>query len=142
MREGQEIEEHGIEGAEDGGVGADAECERCQRDEGETWIAPQHARAVDDVLPKIVQPRDLACVAALFFEEGNVADGASSGELRVVLGHPTFDVLTRQLLDVKGQFSREFIVNSIAAEQRAPALTCDPQEPGQHLCTLQQQSDG
>ena len=117
-RNGQLIAQHRVDHTQDGGVGADPQREGRERDDGETRVAPQHARAVDDVLPEIVQPRNLARVAALFFEEGNVADGAPGSERRVALGHAALDVLPRQLLDVKRQFSGEFIVNSVALEQR------------------------
>jgi hypothetical protein len=85
-----------------------------------------------------VEPPDLTRVAALFSEERDVADRTAGGKLCVALGQAAFDELVGQLLEVKGQLSREFVVDGTWSNQCAPSLARDSQESPEHLRTLKE----
>ena len=53
VRKRERTQENAVDQAEDGGVGADAEAERDDRDGGEAFVLQQHSQAVADVLEEI-----------------------------------------------------------------------------------------
>jgi hypothetical protein len=55
LRERQRLEQHRVDDAEDGGVGADAERQGKNRDRAIGGLLPQHARAVGHVSPENLQ---------------------------------------------------------------------------------------
>ena len=50
LRERQRLEQQGVDDAEDGGIGADAERQGDDGDRGESWARLQHADGVPDIL--------------------------------------------------------------------------------------------
>src|SRR5205823_14859875 len=60
-------QEHGVDEAEDRGVGADAEGEGEHGDGGEAGGLAKHAQSVTQVLNEILNPIYVACVTILFF---------------------------------------------------------------------------
>ena len=53
LGEGQRLQQHAVDDAEDGGGGADAERQRQDRDDGESGLRDEPAARVADVLPEI-----------------------------------------------------------------------------------------
>jgi hypothetical protein len=66
VADGQVAEKHGIEEAEDRGVGADAESEREHDYAGETGRAAKRSGGVAQVLRELVEDREAAAVAVTF----------------------------------------------------------------------------
>ena len=89
---GEGLEEHAVDEAEDGGVGADAETQREHDGGGEARAAAQAAQAVADVLHQHLEEPAAARVAASLLGLVDAAkrdDGRAPGLLR---GHAAPDV--------------------------------------------------
>ena len=65
IADGQIAKEQRIDEAEDGGVGADGERQRGDRDRGEQWRADERARGVANIADEVFQPGQPALIAAL-----------------------------------------------------------------------------
>ena len=59
----QLAQQHGIDDAEDGGVGADAEREGSDDDRSEPWCAQERAHRESGVLPEVVEPPERPGIA-------------------------------------------------------------------------------
>src|SRR5439155_12110577 len=77
--------------AEDGGVGADAECQRDERDGREARLAAQHPYAEDDILRERVPHRDSSWRFVADWRKRAIAAEALPGERRRELQRVTPD---------------------------------------------------
>src|SRR5688500_189692 len=139
---GQRIEEHRLHDAKDGGVGAEAEGERDDREEGEHGRTQRRTHAEVQVLPKIAQPVASARGAPVGLEQlgalvpnaAEVAQPFECSRTRCVGGHAARDVLTDSLLEVK----RELVIDlgpRLGVERAATALVRESVAHG-HLAQL------
>ena len=64
MRVGQRPEQHGIDDAEHGGVGADAERDGQDGHRGEAGRPPKRAQGVSDLVDEQTPPTSVGCQAA------------------------------------------------------------------------------
>lgn len=76
VREGEGAQYHGIEEAEERGVGADTEGERAHGDGGEGRGLAEDTQGVADVLFQVVDQGEASHVAAFFFSLCGAAQGA------------------------------------------------------------------
>ena len=67
MRVGKRLQQDGVDQAEDGGAGSDAERESENRDGSEAGIFAEHAESETDVLQKSFEEGEAAAVADGFF---------------------------------------------------------------------------
>ena len=80
IRERERAEDDGIDDAEDGGVGADAERECQDRDDGKGRIFAESAEGVAEILGEVVEEcGDWTLVARGVMDEGDVAEFAVGG---------------------------------------------------------------
>ena len=117
----QRAEEYGVDEAEDGGVGGDADRQCQQRRARERGAAAQRADAVADVAREIVDPRDAALIAAGVHRLGE----AGGGRPRAGVGGER---------EVRAQLLLEIGVAPIRAHQVADAD--DPLAQGGHAAGL------
>ncbi len=84
----QRAEQHGMDDAEDGGVGADAERERADDDSGEPRRAHERARRESGVLPEVVEPPERPRIAMKFLRLRNAAERTSGRQAGISVGQP------------------------------------------------------
>ena len=127
-RVGQRLQDDGVDDAEDGGVGANAERHRDDDGEGVAGLLAQAAQAVADVLregfDQARQPGVADVVLDALDAAEELARGAAGGVRRRALPH----VLGREHVEVELQLRIELALHRAAAEDRADAL-----QPGRHV---------
>ena len=77
----QHLQQHGVDQAEDGGIGADAERQRKHRDRSKTGALGQQASAVDEVLAQIRDSWHMA-VGRTAAAQVSLADRLTTSPLR------------------------------------------------------------
>ena len=90
---GREREHYGVNQAEDGGIGADAERESEHDDDGEAGRKAQDAQTVADVLREALEPDDAPDFAGLFLHAGDIAEFAQGGVMRFFGRHAAVNVV-------------------------------------------------
>jgi hypothetical protein len=83
---GQRAEQHGMDHAEDGGVGADAQREGAHDDGGEPRRAQECAGRESGVLPEIVEPSERPGVAMQFLRLRDPPEYASGRQAGLGIG--------------------------------------------------------
>src|SRR5215510_3682224 len=114
----QRLERHGVNQAEDGGVGANTERQHERRNQGESGILAQHSHAITQVLPKFFNPSDSKGVAAPFLCLPHPAECLESLASRLLWIHPRADILLSLSLNVVAQFFIQFALDQRPAQQR------------------------
>src|SRR5277367_1086382 len=116
VRIGQGVQQRGIHDAEDGGGGSDAQGHGENDDGAETGGLPQHAKSVAEILPEVIACASGAGFAKAFLRVGDIAEGATSGGLRVTI-RETFRAQTLGFqLDVGLDFGVEIASVALALE--------------------------
>ena len=114
-------QEDGIEEAENGGVGADSESERRQRDDGECRTAKQGTRAVGDVGQEAFQSFGSPDHKALLLDASGVAElelsGARGGSRRQAAIH----LLPGPQFEMEPHFFLQIALQLVAMEKHLDA---------------------
>ena len=138
LREGKRAHDHGVDDREHGGVRADAECERQNRDDGECRRSAKIASGVAQILHEIVHhvpPALRARKSVIVLAERRahavvVAKPLDRGALCVVAGESARGVVASAHLEVKAQLVVDVGVDvgseeaEIAAPARVHRLEC------------------
>src|SRR6185437_13294846 len=111
----QRTQEQCVHGAEDRGVGANAECERENGDRGEAGIAAEGAEREAEVLARHLDESQAGRSARLLLVHGDVAEIASRGIRRV-------GVLQRVERQVEADLLVELLVVRAGREEHAKAV--------------------
>ena len=93
---GKRAQQQGVEQAENGGVGADAESQRENRDGGEGGRATHRSQAVADVLPEPVERIPAPHFAGELLDVGAVAELAADGAFGGLGRLAAFDAVARR----------------------------------------------
>ena len=125
MRVGRRLEEDAARDAEDGGVRADAEREREERDGREAGLGGEPARGVADILNDRFGQAAPPNVVADVLETGAVADAAPRLRARVGRRHPLAFEALGQAIFVKLELVADFAGDGVAAGERAEAIPED-----------------
>ena len=97
----QRSEQHGMDDAEDGGVGADAEREGAHHDRGEPRRAHERARRESRVLTQVAEPPERSGIAMEFLRLRHPAERASSRQAGRGIGQPPTFVLVLKDTEVR-----------------------------------------
>ena len=108
---------HGIEKAEDGGVGADAEGQRDERDNRDGRGAQHRAQSVTGILQKCFQPTPAPCHMALLLDAGNVAESLLRRPASRFGINAGGDLLLAAQFEVEAHLFIEFALKPAAVEQ-------------------------
>ena len=126
-RVGQRPQQHGVDDAEDGAVGADAERQRQHRRQRVTLVRAQRAQGEADVLRDVVHDvgamaildQSLARLTQLGLDGAPVPERVLGRAPRVGGCHPLVDVLVRAHLDVERQLAIDIAAGAARAEAQA-----------------------
>ena len=97
----QRAEQHGMDDAEDGGVGADAEREGADDDRGEPRRAQERARRESGVLTEVVEPPERPRIAMQLLRLRHSTKRASSRQAGLGVGQPPTLVLVLEDTEVR-----------------------------------------
>ena len=97
----QRAQQHGMDDAEDGGVGADAEREGADDDRGEPRCAQEGAHRESGVLPEVVEPPERPRIAMQLLCPRHSTQRASSRQAGVGIGQPPTLVLVLEDTEVR-----------------------------------------
>jgi hypothetical protein len=111
---GEQAQDELIEQRENGGVCADADGERGDRDRGEKRIAAKLARAVANVSPESFEPIYGSRFVAIFVMDGQIPELAARGCDRVFARHALREVAFGELLEVLANFVVGFEILSLS----------------------------
>jgi hypothetical protein len=104
------VKEDGIDDGENRGVGADAEGESEDSDDGEAGVAKQHAECVAKIACGFVQPTDDVYFASVFLEEGGIAEAFLRFVARLLGRHSCGDVVCGAHFEVRAQLFVEILI--------------------------------
>ena len=124
---GQRLEQHAVDHAEDGGVGADTEAQRQHGEGGKARVLPQRAGTVAEIGEQFLEPAHTARIPCFFFVLFHWSKIPDRQLPRLVGRHPSADVLLRFHLKVKLHFGVELTVHARAVSHR-PCFMCHPLE--------------
>ena len=113
----QRSEQHGMDDAEDGGVGADAEREGAHDDRGEPRRAQERARRESRVLTEVAEPPERPGIAMEFLRLRNPAERASSRQAGLGIGQPPTLVLVLKDTEVRRQLAFELGLSAVRLEE-------------------------
>jgi hypothetical protein len=115
----QRAHQQRVHEAEDRRVRADAERQREDREKAERLVGDEHAHAVAQVLPELLDERPRPRRARVLAHDREVAEVASSGAASVVEGKTVGDALVGFLVEMELQFFLELGVLPATASQPA-----------------------
>src|SRR4051812_16875514 len=123
VREGKRLEDQGVDDAEDGGGGADAEGDGRDGDGGESLRVAEGAEGEAHVLPEHVDESKTAHIASLLGVAGDVAEAAAGGP-RCLVRHGTRSgtKVHRVELEVQLHLLAELASARAWAEERTEAI--------------------
>ena len=114
IRDGQRAQADCIEQLKDGGVGADAECERDDHDECKAWILDEDAESTAHIVPEAFEAESgIFCRDALA-HGGGTAEAHACIAFRCFAGHALGDVVVDAHGDVFLQFRVDFLLHARA----------------------------
>ena len=113
---GQLPQQDSVDDGEDGGVAADAECEREHGDGRESRAVSQHAHRIADVFREGLDPGQAALDAILFPGLRYAAECAKRGGAGFVWREAALTMLSRRQLDVRSELVVEIGVVAAPAE--------------------------
>ncbi len=119
---GQRLQQHAVDDAEDGGVGADAEAERQHRQQRVAGMAQQRPRAVLQIRQQRFEPADAARIARFFLVLFHWSETPERLQPRVIRAHAKPDVLLGFHLDVKPHFRVETAVEFTVTDERVQSF--------------------
>ena len=121
-RVGQRLQDHGVDDAEDGGVGADAERHGDDDRERVAFLLAQAARTIAHVLAEgLEQPREPG-VADIVLDALDAAKRLARGAQRDLRAGATAHVFGRQHVEMELQLGVELVLHRAPANDRADAL--------------------
>ena len=122
LRERQSSEHDGIQHAEHGGAGADAQGQRGDGEQGDARAAARElsSQRVPQVASEVVEPPCAAHVAAQLLDLVQAAELEARAPARLVLGQAGPDVMGYLPLDMVAQFAVELAFKPVAASQPPP----------------------
>ena len=113
MLERQRPQQHGVDDAEDGGIGADAERERQHRDGGEAGRAAQTSDRVPHVVSDVLQPPERSRVAMQVLRQRHAAHRAPRGQARLVRRQSAAAMLVFEQREMRRHLAIEIRVGAI-----------------------------
>lgn len=123
-------QQHRVDQAEDGGVGAGAERQRDDGHGGKAALPAEHAQGVSQILERRLDERQAAAIPIDLFDLIDAAEGAQRRVPGVVSGHPSAPVLVDLHLEVAADLVVEIPLEPAAREQGAQAMGVDTE--GRH----------
>jgi hypothetical protein len=86
------FQQNRVNQTENGGVGTDAECKRCDHDKGESPALPERSPGITNVLPHTFEERNAVYAVDLLANEGGISKFAARGLARLVGTHAAGEV--------------------------------------------------
>jgi hypothetical protein len=117
---GQRVEQHRFHDAEDGGIRADAQRQRRQRDGGEARRSPEEPQRVTDVLEHGVDAGARSHLPNLVLQRFQAAQLEPGGSPRVLRVHAGADLLVHQQVERRTQLLVEVGVDAAPLREVAP----------------------
>src|SRR6516225_6354620 len=114
----QHAQHDGVDHAEDGGIGSDAERQRDHGHSREAGIAAQLPQTVANILQEaldIVHPAHVAALLLEVFHSAHFAQGRVTGFLR---RRTPCDLLLNQFLKVEAKLVGKLLLNTITLDER------------------------
>jgi hypothetical protein len=115
---GQRLQKHGVDQAEHGGVGADADGHHADGHERKPRIPSQEQQAVADVPHERIDPPHAAAVAVLFLHPLDAAEASAGGETRICRRQPCRDAVPLGHLQVLPHLVVELRIELARADER------------------------
>jgi len=113
------VKEHGVDDAEDGSVGADAQRHGKYRDNREAWMPSQHSEAVSNISGERIDDRQSSPVAIGFFGLFQPPEASARGVARGFRAHSLAEVFFDEHLEMGLQLFVELLVETRSAKQSA-----------------------
>src|SRR6185436_13915378 len=113
----QRSEQHGMDDAEDGGVGADAKREGADDDRREPRCAQERAHRESGVLPQVVEPPERPRIAMQVLRPRHSTKGAPSGQTGLGISQPPTLILVLKDTEVRRQLAFELGLSAVRLEE-------------------------
>ena len=120
--EGEWLQQHRIDQAEHRRIGADAERQHADGDEGEDRIARERREAVADVLDRVLEPADPAAVAMRVLHLGDAAESLPGSVACVLRREPRGDGVAFGKLEVRQDLVVQLLFEPAVPDQREQPL--------------------
>jgi len=133
--DGERTQHHGIEKAENRGVGADAQSQGDERDDGDGGCAQHGAQAIAGVLEEGFEPTPAPCGLAVLAEEGGIAETLVRGVAGRVGGETGGDLLLATQVEVQAHLFVKLTLKAAAMEEHVESSSKFAREA--HVVLLQ-----
>src|SRR5579883_513191 len=118
---GQRLEQNGIDDTENGGVGADTQGERQDRDSGKSRTLAERAKGVAEVLEKGIKPGQPAEFPIDFLELCGATEANPRGADGLFMAHATAKIFFCEQIEMAFELAFEFLVHKARREPSANA---------------------
>src|SRR5580693_8914563 len=116
----ERVKQSAVYDTKNGPACANADSESKNSDESEAGAAAEHARAVANDLPELLQPHETPHLARFFFHPRHITEFADSCIAGFFRRHAALDVVLRFSLDVLANFIVELLQHALSAEHDWP----------------------
>ncbi|NUQ29888.1 MAG: hypothetical protein HOQ35_15430 [Acidobacteriaceae bacterium] len=130
--DGQGIEENFFCDSENGGIGADAQSEGSDGDEGKRWVTAELTHAEAEIASKIGEGHDRAHLSLALLQEGCIAELTARRRSGLFRTHTLANVSLRQELQVQPHLVVEFVIGFSTAEHSAELCRENTESGGHH----------
>src|SRR5271168_3398495 len=127
IAEGKRANEEGVDDAENGGAGADAQADDENGESGEAEVAAHGAKGVAEILGEAIEEGDAAGVAVEFLGGLEAAEFDEGGAAGFFGRHAALEVFLDEEIDVSGELVVEFAIEVGLAKKRNKAIPGDAQ---------------